>query len=68
MEATRIIKSIVQTDLPELSSYIGQKVEIIIFPIYEDETLERERIQFFDIIERCAGHIEPWTREELYER
>jgi hypothetical protein len=67
MEATRIVRTIEQIELTELSSYIGQTVEIIIFPISE-ESPAPDKVKFFEIIDQCAGHIEPWTREELYER
>jgi len=33
MEATKIIKTIEDTDLQELTFYLGQKVEIIILPV-----------------------------------
>ena len=74
MEATRVIKTIETTTLDELSSYVGQQVEIIIWPIKEnvsitaDDDLETRKIRFFQMIDQHAGPITPWTREELYER
>ena len=74
MQATRIIKTIEDTHVGELSSYIGQQVEIIIWPVEEkpittaDEDLERRERQFFQLLDRCSGTVKPWTREELYER
>jgi hypothetical protein len=74
MQATRVIKTIEHTELQELLSYLGQKVEIIILPLTEEivetseDDLETQRQQFFEIIEHCAGHVTPWKREELYDR
>ncbi len=74
MQATRVIKTVEQTDLYELASYLGQKVEIIILPLTEEieqvpeGELEVKRRRFFEIIDQCAGHMKPWTREELHER
>jgi len=67
MEALRIIKKVEQTDLKELFPYIGRKVEIIVLPIEDDDTVAAGRSKFFEIVERCSGHIEPWKREDIYE-
>lgn len=73
MQATRIIKTIEQTQLYELTPYLGKKVEIIILPlaieIEEEKAADKKRIvSLFEMIDECAGHIAPWTREELYDR
>ena len=74
MQATRVVKTIEHTELDELTAYLGQKVEIIIFPFSEEiegspeKELEVKRQQFFKIIEQSAGQVTHWTREELHER
>lgn len=74
MNALRVINTIEKTELYELSAYIGQQVEITIFPISNEhaqpveDNVETRRQQFFDVIEQCAGIVAPWTREELYAR
>lgn len=69
MQATRIVKMVEQTQLSELTPYLGQKVEIIIFPIEEMEQNSPQAVtSLFEIIDECAGQIAPWTREELYDR
>lgn len=69
MQATRIVKMVEQTQLSELTPYLGQKVEIIIFPIEEMEQSRTQTVTaLFEIIDECAGQIVPWTREELYDR
>jgi hypothetical protein len=71
MQASRIIKTIEHTELPELTSYLGQKVEIIILPISEKEilsseyALEAKRGRFFEILEQQDTDARPWTLEEL---
>jgi hypothetical protein len=63
MQATRVIKTVEHTDLDELASYLGQKVEIIILPLTEEieqapeSELEGKRRRFFEIIDQCAGHL-----------
>ncbi len=74
MQATRIIRTIEGTDLGELTSYVGQQVEIIIRPIPEegsapaDDDLHARSSRFFQMIDRHAGSMSPWTREELHGR
>ena len=74
MQATRVIKTIEHTNLDELASYLGQKVEIIILPFTEEieqvpeGELEVKRRRFFEIIDQSAGQMKPWTCEELHER
>ncbi len=74
MNAIRVIKTVESTDVYELASYLGQKVEIIIFPLSDgaqepaEEDMEARQARFFEIIEQCAGTVTPWTREELYAR
>jgi hypothetical protein len=74
MNATRVIKTVESTDVDELARYMGRQVEIIIFPLSDEaqETAAQDRAarqtQFFEIIEQCAGTVQPWTREELHER
>jgi hypothetical protein len=62
----RIIKQIENTDLKELSPFIGRKVEIIISPLTDDN--KDNKTEMFEIIEKCSGTVTPWTREELYDR
>lgn len=33
-----------------------------------EENIETRRQNFFQLIERCAGTVAAWTREELYDR
>lgn len=74
MQATRVIRTIQDTQLRELTSYIGQQVEIIIWPVADevststDDDLETRKAQFFQMIDQHAGSVTSWTREELYER
>lgn len=68
METLRIIKTVNNTDLSELLPYIGKKVEIIISPVNDDKAEDNNRSRMFEIIERCSGIVEPWVREELYDR
>jgi hypothetical protein len=67
MQALHLIKTIENTNLVELEEFIGKKVEITVEPIAE-EILEGKKVKIFEIIERCAGHVEPWTRDEIHER
>jgi hypothetical protein len=67
MQTLHLTKTIENTNLEELEEFIGKKVEITIEPITE-ETLEEKKAKIFEIIERCAGHVEPWTRDEIHER
>ena len=74
MQATRVIRTIKDTQLRELTSYIGQQVEIIIWPVTEDtsippaDDLEARKVRFSQMIDQYAGSVAPWTREDLYER
>lgn len=67
MQTLRIIKTIDSTNLQELMPYIGKKVEITILP-FEDLEIKKRKKRAFEIIERCAGHIQSWTRDEIHER
>ena len=73
MNAVRVIKTIEMTNLYELAPYIGQRVEIIIFPLSDEreedvDDIERRRRKFFNMIDQYPGTISPWTREELHAR
>ena len=50
MQATRVIRRIKDTQLQELTSYIGQQVEIIIWPVTEDTSISTD-----DDLERKLG-------------
>ncbi len=74
MEALRLIKTLKTMEVKELAPFVGQKIELIVFPLTdENETtaetnLETNRRRFFTLIDQHSGTIRTWTREELYER
>ncbi len=74
MQATRVIRTIQDTQLRELASYIGQQVEIIIWPVAGETStsasadFEAGKTRFFEMIDQHAGSVSSWTREELHER
>jgi hypothetical protein len=74
MEALRLIKTLKTMEVEELAPFVGQKIEIIVFPlieesdVVEERNLETDRQRFFTLIDQHSGTIRPWTREELYER
>lgn len=74
MEALRLIKTLETMEVEELAPFVGQKIEIIVFPLteehesLEERELETNRQRFFTLIDQHSGTIRPWTREELYER
>jgi len=73
MNVMRLIKTIDTTNLYELAPYVGQRVEIIIFPLSDEreedvDDIECRRRKFFNMIDQYTGTISPWTREELHAR